>query len=205
MGTVNHADKFGPMLFAHAVKNGLDEADDVVFLADGGPWLWNIRETYFPNSVGIVDFFHAVENMDKIIDKLRFHKKQRRDAFKSACKILLEDGNIDAMTQKILGKATPESYKTIDKALEYFRGNKDKMRYREFRDAGLFIGSGIIESAAKMIVGKRLKQAGMHWKKRTADNMIALRCSLCSNEFASHLDDYLLQPIQRTFRDCWAA
>jgi hypothetical protein len=111
MGTVSRADKFGPMLFAHAAKNGLDEADDVVFLADGGPWLWNIRDAYFPNSVGIVDFFHAVENMDKIIDRLRFHKKQRRDAFKSACKTLLEDGDIDAMTQKILGRATPESHK----------------------------------------------------------------------------------------------
>jgi hypothetical protein len=205
MGTVEKADKFGPMLFEHATRNGLQAASDVVFLADGGPWLWNIKTAYFPNAIGIVDFFHAVENMDKIVDRLRFHKKNRRDLFKGECKGLLENGDIDGMAAKILGKASPDSHPHIDKALDYFRDNREKMRYKDFREAGLFIGSGIIESAAKLIVGKRLKQSGMHWKKKTADNMIALRCAIQSNEFVFHLDEYLSQPVPKSFRRDWAA
>lgn len=205
MGTVEKADKFGPMLFEHAARNGLQAAADAVFLADGGAWLWNIKTAYFPNAIGIVDFFHAIENMDKIIDRLRFHKKNRRDLFKAVCRGLLEDGDIDGMTSKILEKASPDCRPAIDKALGYFRDNRERMRYKDFREAGLFIGSGIIESAAKLIVGKRLKQSGMHWKKKTADNMIALRCAIQSNEFLPHLDECLSQTIPKEFRQDWAA
>jgi len=51
------------------------------------------------------------------------------------------------------------------------------MRYELFRAAGLFIGSGVIEAAFKTIVGKRMKNAGMHWSKKNAEGVIALRCA----------------------------
>jgi hypothetical protein len=47
----------------------------------------------------------------------------------------------------------------------------------------MFIGSGVIEAACKTIVGKRMKNAGMHWSKKNAEGVIALRCTIYSDEF----------------------
>ncbi len=59
------------------------------------------------------------------------------------------------------------------------------MRYGLFKAAGLFIGSGVIEAACKTIVGKRMKNAGMHWSKKNAQGLIALRCAIYSGNFDS--------------------
>jgi hypothetical protein len=40
----------------------------------------------------------------------------------------------------------------------------------------LFIGSGVIEAAAKTVIGSRCKQSGMFWSKPVAENILALGC-----------------------------
>jgi hypothetical protein len=54
------------------------------------------------------------------------------------------------------------------------------MRYRWFRQCGLYVGSGVVESSCKTVVSQRLKQAGMHWTVPGADSIIALRHEACS-------------------------
>ncbi len=49
------------------------------------------------------------------------------------------------------------------------------MRYPKFRRAHLFVGSGMIESGCKTVVGFRLEQSGMFWTVRCADSLVALR------------------------------
>ena len=69
----------------------------------------------------------------------------------------------------------------IDTALGYFENNASRMRYRWFRQCGLFTGSGVVEASCKTIVGQRLKQSGMHWTVTGADAIIALRCREASS------------------------
>jgi hypothetical protein len=57
------------------------------------------------------------------------------------------------------------------------------MQYAKFKEAGLFVGSGVIEAACKNVIGKRLKQSGMRWSLRGANSIIALRCSVLSGFF----------------------
>jgi hypothetical protein len=61
------------------------------------------------------------------------------------------------------------------------REQRPRMRYRWFRQCGLFVGSGVVEAACKTVVGQRLKQAGMHWTVNGADAIIALRCKEASS------------------------
>jgi hypothetical protein len=46
---------------------------------------------------------------------------------------------------------------------DYFARNADRMRYREFQQRGLPIGSGAVESAVRQVVNQRLKSNGMFW------------------------------------------
>jgi len=59
----------------------------------------------------------------------------------------------------------------------YIEENKKRMRYADFRNQGLFVGSGVIEAGCKSIIGARLKQSGMEWTVKGANAIIALRCA----------------------------
>ena len=54
------------------------------------------------------------------------------------------------------------------------------MRYRWFRQCGLFVGSGVVEAGCKSVIGQRLKLSGMHWTAAGADAITTLRCQQAS-------------------------
>lgn len=68
-------------------------------------------------------------------------------------------------------------------ARAYYFHNRHRMDYAAYRQAGLPIGSGTIESACKTVVQARMKQAGMRWSREGAQAMLALRCLLLSNRW----------------------
>jgi len=51
----------------------------------------------------------------------------------------------------------------IENLSSYLTNSRSRMFYRTFRDAGLRIGSGFIESDVAHVVQQRMKRAGMHW------------------------------------------
>ena len=59
------------------------------------------------------------------------------------------------------------------------------MDYRRYRELGLPIGSGTVESACKNVVAARMKQSGMMWGMPGATGMLQLRASLKSRRFRS--------------------
>ena len=66
----------------------------------------------------------------------------------------------------------------IRQAVGYLFHNRRRIDYAAFRHAGYPIGSGTIESACKIVVQARMKQAGMRWSRDGAQAMLALRCLL---------------------------
>lgn len=78
------------------------------------------------------------------------------------------------------GQPLPEA---VTKAVAYLFRNRWRLRYREFRQFGFPIGSGTVESACKVVVQQRMKQAGMRWGRDSAQAMLALRCTLLSDRW----------------------
>ena len=185
MGTVEKITQFTMQLDAFTRMHGIGFADQVVFLSDGAHWLEKLRVKLFPNSIGIIDLFHARQHLHKIVDSLRFHLKHRKVEFYEKCSRLLDLGEIDQMVNLISQKTTDSNKDAIDKQLGYFIDNKDKMRYGLFRAVGLFIGSGVVESACKTIVENRLNGSGMRWSKKNAANVITLQCTIESGRYAA--------------------
>ena len=66
--------------------------------------------------------------------------------------------------------------------LGYFQDHKSRMDYPKYLSMGLMIGSGPVESACKVVVGHRLKQAGMRWTREGADAILALRTAVLSGQ-----------------------
>jgi hypothetical protein len=192
MGTIRKIEDFGPMLYQHAVENGLYDMDSVIFLGDGAKWLWGIQKEYFPYALTGIDLYHSTERVNAMIDLMQFKGRScsdRKQAFKDECIELLRCGKVQDMLDLI--ESTPckkGKEKKLASAMVYFSSNMDRMNYGAFAASGIFVGSGVIEAGCKVIVGNRMKNAGMHWSKDHAEKMVALRCAIRNGDF---LDTYL--------------
>src|SRR5262249_31093468 len=75
------------------------------------------------------------------------------------------------------------SREVIRQQVEYFEKRREMIHYAEFERAGYPIGSGSVESANKLVVEARLKQAGMHWELSHVNPMVALRNVACNDRW----------------------
>jgi len=181
VGAIESSTLFGWRLYAEAMRRGLDQAKTVIALTDGARYNRTIVQTHFPDAIHIVDLFHAYEHLTAIARLLGGQEAKAPKAWRN----LLEAGAISRLVRKA-GKQLPtsaKSKKAMLKELHYFENNAFQMRYAEFRQLKLFVGSGVVEAGCRTVIGERLKQSGMRWSVRGANAIIALRCCLLSGRF----------------------
>ena len=65
-------------------------------------------------------------------------------------------------------------------ALGYLEKRRDNMRYGWLRRNGWFISSAHVEASVRLVVVRRCKQAGMHWRRHNALRVCALVAHLRS-------------------------
>jgi hypothetical protein len=132
-------------------------------------------------AAAVRDLYHAREHLHDLARLLEFMLLDRKDEWLAA---RLEDpgyGDIDGICRA--ARAYPlEGIKKdqLETALGYFENNAPRMRYHWFRSRGLFVGSGVVESGCKSVIGQRLKLSGMHWTAAGADAITTLRCQQAS-------------------------
>jgi hypothetical protein len=188
VATTQRADPFGVMMRAEFDRRFCDRPCETIFLGDGAAWNWELQRIFFPWAIGIVDFYHAAEHVAKVLDLIEDrHSPHGRTRRKRWVKLLLR-GRLDAF----LGEARaafPVGKKQLgEKELAYFVKNRHRMRYREFRDRGYFIGSGVVEAACKTVVAQRLKGSGMHWSENGLGHILSLRTALLSARYDEFWD-----------------
>jgi len=139
MGTVRKAGDFGPMLYRHAVENGLEDVDAVVFLGDGARWLWGIQETYFPNALTGIDLYHAIERANALVDLLKWKNgTAAKQDLKDECIDLLRCGKVQDMLDLIKSRPIKKGNdQKLDSAMGYFRSNMERMNYGVFAACGM--------------------------------------------------------------------
>lgn len=190
VGAIEDSGNFGKRLDAEAIKRGLYSSDKVVFIGDGAKWIWTIADLYFYGAIKIVDYYHAKEHLHKLI-RLLFQEPEKQVLYEEKWVKLFDSGSIETIIEEAtsLNIKTGEIKTQVEKELNYFSENADKMRYCLFKEQGLFIGSGVIEAGCKNIIGKRLKQSGMRWSVKGANSIIALRCAIMSGKFNDYWND----------------
>lgn len=157
---------------------GASQAKIIVFLSDGAEWCKTIQKRVFPNSVRILDYYHAMEHLWGGAKK--FFGESANVEFSMWVKPLeglLWNGEINLVLEMIMDtiKSTTKKQDALFDLYNYFSSNKDAMKYKEFRENGYFIGSGSIESAVKYIMTTRFKMTGCHWRRDNAEALMWLR------------------------------
>lgn len=187
-GAIENSTVFGRRIFAEAVRRGYFRARRVVVITDGAEWIKTIAGEHFPNAVHIIDLYHAREHLVELCKLLFGQDLKRLNRYKDRWWHDLDAGNIEKIIEEVeaLLPSNPSEGKDARQQIGYFRKNKERMRYKAFKDEGYFLGSGVIEAGCKTIVGLRLKQSGMEWSVRGANAIIALRCT----EASGRTEDY---------------
>ena len=179
------AQDFGTHLRAEALRRGIAKAKVIVFLGDGAVWVWKLARINFPNAVCILDYYHACEHLTLLAETLygegsALAKKRARQWRKA----LLKDKIAQVIDQAKADLPTRGQSRTLaKKQIAYFERNRSRMLYQTFRQAGYFIGSGVVEAGCKIVVGQRLKQSGMLWSRKGACHLLTVRCALLSGWF----------------------
>jgi hypothetical protein len=190
IATFEPASVFGDMVKAEGIRRGADHVRQLTILGDGAAWIWNIATSKFPEATQIVDLFHAREHLNDLARQLEFMLGDRKGEWLAARLEDLDYGYIDGIVAATREYPLAGIKKNeVDTALGYFENNAHRMRYHWFRSRGLFVGSGVVESGCKAVIGQRLKLSGMRWTLTGADAIATLRC-----QQASRPEDRIWQP-----------
>ena len=183
VATTQRVAPFGQMMRAEFCRRFPNPPAEVAFLGDGAAWNWELQRIFFPMALGIVDFYHAAEHVSGVVDLVEDrHSPSGRKRRRRWVKLLLR-GRLDVFLDEARSAFPPDKTEAGAKALDYFEKNRDRMRYRYFRDQGYFIGSGVVEAACKTVVGQRFKGSGMHWSEQGLSHILSIRTALLSRRY----------------------
>ena len=166
-------------------ERGLARSTTVVAVMDGASWLQEFIDAHCPHAIRVLDFPHAVEYLSKAAQAAFGAGSREASVWLDEWAPKLKASNPDAVLAAIRGLPMPdaEANAVREQVLGYLTKRRGQIAYAQFRAAGYPIGSGMVESANKLVVEARLKGSGMHWERRNVTPMLALRGIACSDRW----------------------
>jgi hypothetical protein len=163
------------------IARGYGTATRMQCVADGEEALEKALRDAFPNAIFTNDFMHASGHLHLCCENLGLPAKAAGKEYRFLKGILYRSGAAAVIKRLETKYAQALSASTeSDKELDYIRKRKENMCYGRFRKDGLFIASGHVEAAARVLVVRRCKQAGMHWRHKNAIRISAILAHLRS-------------------------
>lgn len=182
------AERFIAQAAGEIHRRGVETATRVAGVVDGSGWCQQFLDAHRPDAVRILDFGHGAQRLSDAAEAVWGAHEPGR-AWAAAQRLELRDGTAEAVLAAI--RALPwaeardaaEAGRVQGEVLGYLEPRLEQMRYAAFRSQGLPIGSGIVESANKLVVETRMKGAGRRWAERHVTPMVALRGAVCSERW----------------------
>jgi hypothetical protein len=178
------ATTFGTLALPELHRRQVSSAAQVVAVTDGAEWLQGFVDLHRSDAVRILDFPHAAQRIGAIADTLWHDQPSTaQDWCSTQLHELKEHGPtlVLARLRKLL--AGHREHPELNEHVSYLQKRVEQMRYPAYVAAGWPIGSGVVESANKLVVQARLKGAGMHWARANVNPMLALRNAVCNQRW----------------------
>ena len=179
------ADTFGPYQYAEGLRRGFDLLEQTSSVNDGAPWIERITGMNFPKTTQVVDWSHSTQRLWAVANTVYGEGQPESTAWVERRKGELWGGEVERVIRGLdrlnLDRATYPD--VVRQAPGYFRNNRKRMRYDEFRVQGYPIGSGTVESGARNVIQPRMRRPGRGWKRDNAQAMLAALGELHSGRF----------------------
>jgi hypothetical protein len=171
VATRQGGDEFGPLLAAAAWSRGFAAALAKAFVADGAEANWGVWRRWFSDYVPILDFVHALCYL--YAAALAGRTVEQGWALYCQWAQWVWSGQVQeviaALEQRLAELGGPDTSEPdhaprqqIAKTLGYLNNQHERMRYAEYRQAGLPITSSGVESTIKRI-NRRVKGSEKFW------------------------------------------
>ena len=191
---IESIDDFAPHWGRWADRLGITDKTAITVLGDGAEWIWNAAAREFGDCHQVLDIYHAAEHISDAGKGLFGDKTPAASAWLEGGRgLLLSDGwaGLCDHIGATLAKAPELSGHAALAALTgYFAAHTERLNYCHRLYTGQSIGSGMVEGAAKNLVGRRLKQTGARWRVENVNKM----AELCCLTYSSHWDLYWASP-----------
>lgn len=184
VGIIGGVEAFGCVLWTEALRRKMPQAHDSIVVGDGAPWIWNLAQAHFGSSWQVVDWYHAKQHLHQVANLALGEGSPSAQQWVQTMRTPLYQGQTWQVSAGIkdLAAEYPSCAKALLTEAHYFETNKRRMQYLEVRDAGLPIGSGMVESGCKQF-GARFAGAGMRWSRAGAERLIPIRAAIMGNCF----------------------
>lgn len=169
------------------VLAALEQRPDLrlVKVADGAKDNWTFLLNVLPYGPAVVDFYHTTEHLNSgLVAAYGEKNPKRRSQYDKLRAVLLEDphGAEKVIRALVYLRDRYPRRKQIATELGFFRRNRHKMYYANFKALNLPIGSGVTEAACKTLVTQRLKRSGMGWSRDGGGQSILTFRSLAQSD-----------------------
>jgi hypothetical protein len=183
-GTLQGPDEVFRLMEFYLRQLGIDQAAEVLFIADGAKWIWQ-RVTQLWKRLGLVgvrcrelvDFYHVVEHVYALAALNTTWRASYRKQWAARQRGRLWRGELKAFTDDVERLCQGKRGKGWARERDYLLRNArtGRLDYAKARRAKMPIGSGTMESAIRRVVNLRLKGPGIFWHEDHAEQMLLLR------------------------------
>ena len=162
------------------------ETDKMVqIVIDGESCLEQRLRRFFPKAILTLDVRHAQEKLWEVGRLFYPEGSVELSCWVEELEALLYKGHGRALLQRLeqelrgvslRGPGTKEKRKVLKAVMDYLEARVKLMDYGRLRKEDLVIASGVVEGAARYVVGERLDNSGMRWIEERAEAILLLRC-----------------------------
>jgi hypothetical protein len=180
--TLKGPDVVFALLRSYLQRLEITQADQVLFIADGAPWIWK-RVPLLVQALGLaveqvhelLDFYHAVQHLGQVAALRKDWSAKARTRWRTQQRRLLLQGQVEQVITAVQALCRGRNSKAIRTQRNYFIKNQSRMAYAQLMAMKLPIGSGAIESTVRRVVNLRLKGPSIFWCRASAEAILLLR------------------------------
>jgi len=186
---LGNVDQLSDRMWLEALKQGIKQAPQVVWLSDGGRGFWRLFDERFRvYAVGVLDFYHAAQNIwsgVKVwLDGRTNHAKSWFIAARRRLRYGKANAVLDDIEAALFLPGLPDSaQQALTRLYNYLDKHREHIEYDKLKELGLPIGSGMVESTCKWLIQQRFKGVGMRWSEDGFNHLLHLRLAWVNGRF----------------------
>lgn len=179
------AEAFQRLTFGELYRRRVETAEQLAAVSDGAEWIQSFITFHAPSATRILDFPHAAQRICQIGEAVLGVEHASLRAWQTRTLHQLKhqgpSGVLKSLRSFAAGQLTKD---VVSENMAYLEKRVAQLAYPSFQSQGWPIGSGMVESANKLVVEARLKGAGMHWSRTSVNPLLALRNAVCNDRWA---------------------
>jgi hypothetical protein len=169
-------DALKEQLWAEAMRRGLGRANQVLIVADGAVWIWNLAGDRFPGARQRVDLWHVSQPLWAVAHTMHPDDEAAARAWvEPLVDKLKEDSRCEVITElePLQARLEGAARETVEKEANDLRPHRERMDYGPAKNKGEPLGSGAMESTCRQYQ-VRFKRTGQYWTETGDEALLNL-------------------------------